>query len=128
MVPEAFPSPRFLVYFTGILEVLGAVGLLIPVTRSLAGLGLVLCWWRCSWLTSPRRGKGCSCVESCPPRCGLGADAALIRRDDVVVGVIVVERFGRKDQEVKMSDSAAVYEIDASLGGELLDEWMARYE
>jgi len=42
MVPKAFPSPRFLVYLTGVLEVLGAVGLLVPVTRSFAGLGLVL--------------------------------------------------------------------------------------
>ena len=43
-------------------------------------------------------------------------------------GVAVVESFGRKEQEVKMSDSPAMYENDASLGGELLDEWMARYE
>jgi uncharacterized membrane protein len=42
MGQKAFPSPRFLVSFTGVLEVLGAVGLLIPVTRSIAGLGLVL--------------------------------------------------------------------------------------
>lgn len=42
MVPKAFPSPRFLVYLTGVLEVLGAVGLLVPVTRSFASLGLVL--------------------------------------------------------------------------------------
>ena len=42
-------------------------------------------------------------------------------------GVSVVERFGRKEQEVIMSDSPA-YENDASLAGELLDEWMARYE
>ena len=43
-------------------------------------------------------------------------------------GVAVVERFGRKEQEVKMSDSLAIYENDASLGGELLEEWMVRYE
>jgi uncharacterized membrane protein len=42
MVPKAFPSPRFLVYLTGTFEVLGAIGLLIPATRTLAGLGLVL--------------------------------------------------------------------------------------
>jgi uncharacterized membrane protein len=42
MVPKSFPSPRFLVYLTGVLEVLGAVGLLVPMTRSFAGLGLVL--------------------------------------------------------------------------------------
>ena len=42
MVPKAFPNPRFLVYLTGVLEVLGAIGLLVPATRTLAGLGLVL--------------------------------------------------------------------------------------
>lgn len=42
MVPKAFPSPTLLVYLTGVLEVLGAVGLLVPVTRTFAGLGLVL--------------------------------------------------------------------------------------
>ena len=42
MVPKAFPNPRVLVHFTGVLEVLGAVGLLVPATRSFAGLGLAL--------------------------------------------------------------------------------------
>ena len=42
MVPKAFPNPRFLVYLTGVLEVLGALGLLVPATRSIAGLGLGL--------------------------------------------------------------------------------------
>ena len=42
MVPKAFPNPRFLVHLTGVLEVLGAVGLLVPATRSVAGLGLAL--------------------------------------------------------------------------------------
>ena len=42
MVPKAFPNPRFLVYLTGILEVLGAVGLLVPESRSFAGLGLLV--------------------------------------------------------------------------------------
>jgi len=42
MVPKAFPSPRLLVYLTGVLEVLGAVGLLIPLTRSFAGLAIAL--------------------------------------------------------------------------------------
>ena len=42
MVPRAFPNPGLLVSLTGVLEVLGAVGLLIPVTRGLAGLSLVL--------------------------------------------------------------------------------------
>jgi uncharacterized membrane protein len=42
MVPKALPNPRFLVRFTGVLEILGAVGLLVPATRELAGLCLAL--------------------------------------------------------------------------------------
>ena len=42
MVPRAFPKPGLLVSVTGVLEGLGAVGLLIPATRGLAGLCLVL--------------------------------------------------------------------------------------
>ena len=42
MVPRMFPNPGFLVSLTGVLEGLGAVGLMIPATRSLAGLCLVL--------------------------------------------------------------------------------------
>ena len=42
MVPGAFSRPGLLVNVTGVLEGLGAVGLLIPATRGLAGLCLVL--------------------------------------------------------------------------------------
>ena len=42
MVPGVFPRPAHLVSLTGVLEGLGAVGLLIPATRGLAGLCLVL--------------------------------------------------------------------------------------
>ena len=42
MVPGVFPKPALLVSLTGFLEALGAVGLLIPATRGLAGLCLVL--------------------------------------------------------------------------------------
>ena len=42
MVPGVFPKPALLVSLTGVLEGLGAVGLLIPATRGLAGLRLVL--------------------------------------------------------------------------------------
>jgi len=42
MVPSVFPRPELLVSATGVLEVLGAVGLLVPATRSLAGIGLIL--------------------------------------------------------------------------------------
>ncbi|CAA9520659.1 MAG: hypothetical protein AVDCRST_MAG05-3586 [uncultured Rubrobacteraceae bacterium] len=42
MVPSVFPRPELLVSVTGVLEVLGAVGLLVPATRGLAGIGLIL--------------------------------------------------------------------------------------
>jgi uncharacterized membrane protein len=42
MVPGVFPKPALLVSLTGLLEGLGAVGLLIPASRGLAGLCLVL--------------------------------------------------------------------------------------
>jgi uncharacterized membrane protein len=42
MVPAVFPKPALLVSLTGFLEGLGAVGLLIPATRGLAGLCLAL--------------------------------------------------------------------------------------
>jgi uncharacterized membrane protein len=40
MVPRIFPYPRLLIYVTGGFEVLGAIGLLIPATRSVAGFCL----------------------------------------------------------------------------------------
>jgi len=42
MVPGVFPRPALLVSLSGFLEGLGAVGLMIPATRGLAGLCLVL--------------------------------------------------------------------------------------
>jgi uncharacterized membrane protein len=42
MVPPPLPFPRALVTFTGICEILGAIGLVIPATRGLAGIALVL--------------------------------------------------------------------------------------
>ncbi len=40
MVPKYIPYPRLLMYVTGALEALGAIGLLVPATRSAAGLCL----------------------------------------------------------------------------------------
>ncbi|HEY6340492.1 MAG TPA: DoxX family membrane protein [Bryobacteraceae bacterium] len=40
MVPPVFPKPALLVTLTGIIEILGALGLLIPYTARLAALGL----------------------------------------------------------------------------------------
>lgn len=42
MVPPALPRPDLLVTATGILELVGAVGLLIPVTAPWAAAGLIL--------------------------------------------------------------------------------------
>jgi uncharacterized membrane protein len=40
MVPRGWPYPRQIVFVTGLLELLGAIGLLLPVTRIAAGLCL----------------------------------------------------------------------------------------
>jgi uncharacterized membrane protein len=42
MVPPAVPNPEFMVTFTGICEILGAVGLLIPRTRRVAAVALIV--------------------------------------------------------------------------------------
>jgi uncharacterized membrane protein len=42
MVPPSFPNPRALVFATGMLEIAGAIGLLVPATRRLAAWGLAL--------------------------------------------------------------------------------------
>ena len=42
MVPPSFPRPDLFVTVTGVLEILGAIGILVPRTRRLAGIGLVL--------------------------------------------------------------------------------------
>lgn len=41
IVPPYLPHPRTLVYVSGIFEILGAVGILVPATRLIAGWGLV---------------------------------------------------------------------------------------
>jgi uncharacterized membrane protein len=42
MIPPALPMPGLLVTVTGLLEILGAVGILLAATRQGAGLGLVV--------------------------------------------------------------------------------------
>lgn len=42
MVPPAVPNPEFMVTFTGICEILGAIGLLLPRTRRVAAVALIL--------------------------------------------------------------------------------------
>lgn len=42
MVPPGVPNPEFMVTFTGICEILGAVGLLVPRTRRIAAMALIV--------------------------------------------------------------------------------------
>jgi uncharacterized membrane protein len=42
MVPPAIPYPELMVTFTGICEILGAIGLLVPRTRRVAAVALVV--------------------------------------------------------------------------------------
>ncbi len=42
MVPPAFGNPGFWVTFTGVAEIAGAIGILIPATRRFAAAGLLL--------------------------------------------------------------------------------------
>jgi len=41
MIPSYFPSPMLIVYVTGVLELLGAIGLLLAQFRRLAGICLI---------------------------------------------------------------------------------------
>ena len=42
MIPEPLPNDLWVIYLSGVFEIAGAVGLLIPRTRRLAGICLVL--------------------------------------------------------------------------------------
>jgi uncharacterized membrane protein len=42
MVPPSVPNPAFMVTFTGVCEILGALGLLVPQTRRLAAAALIV--------------------------------------------------------------------------------------
>ena len=41
MMPSALPTPAALVYVSGVAEILGGLGLILPPTRRLAGWGLI---------------------------------------------------------------------------------------
>src|SRR4028119_1730361 len=41
MIPAPLPNGLWVIYLTGVLEIVGALGLLIPRTRKLAGICLV---------------------------------------------------------------------------------------
>jgi uncharacterized membrane protein len=42
MVPRVFPAPMAIVYFTGVCEIAGATGVILPQFRRLAGLCLIV--------------------------------------------------------------------------------------
>jgi uncharacterized membrane protein len=42
MVPQVFPNPMAIVYFTGICEFAGAMGIVIPRFRNVAGIWLIV--------------------------------------------------------------------------------------
>ena len=42
MVPPSVPNPELMVTFTGICEILGAIGLLVPRTRRIAAIALIV--------------------------------------------------------------------------------------
>ncbi len=42
VMPPYLPAPLMLVWISGVCEILGGAGVLVPRTRALAGLGLVL--------------------------------------------------------------------------------------
>jgi uncharacterized membrane protein len=42
MVPQSVPNPEFMVTFTGICEIPGAIGLLVPRPRRLAAVALIM--------------------------------------------------------------------------------------
>ena len=41
MMPSVLPAPAALVYISGVAEILGGLGLILPATRRLAGWGLI---------------------------------------------------------------------------------------
>ena len=42
MIPDPLPDGLWIIYLTGVFEIAGAIGLLLPQTRGLAGICLVL--------------------------------------------------------------------------------------
>jgi uncharacterized membrane protein len=42
MVPKWVPHPKTMVYFTGVCEILGAIGLLLPSLQKAAAIALIL--------------------------------------------------------------------------------------
>jgi uncharacterized membrane protein len=115
MVPRAFPGPRFLVYRTGVLEVLGAVGLLVPATRTFASFGLVLL------LVAVFPANVDAARKEIPLRGKLPAPLWL--RGSMQLLFIGMTLWVAPPR----SDSPGVYmSMMRDLGGELPDEWLAK--
>ena len=74
MIPPPLTGSLWLIYLTGMLEISGAVGLLIPRFRKPAALCPCCCLSRCFPLMSTPR--------STAPRCGAGRDDALAPHAD----------------------------------------------
>ena len=71
IVPPAIPWPRAAVLVSGVFELLGAAGILIPATRHAAGVGLFL---RHHYGHAGQRLLACAC--RIVQRSGLGADTS----------------------------------------------------
>jgi hypothetical protein len=71
MIPAFFPQRLWLVYITGVLEVLSAVGLMLHQFRRLAGVALF-----CSWSACPAVRRRCS-VKRKP--CRVDMQSPLVR-------------------------------------------------
>ena len=48
MMPEFLPYHLELVWLSGVFEILGGIGILVPQTRRFSAWGLWRSWWRCS--------------------------------------------------------------------------------
>ena len=70
MIPPRFPRPDLLVSITGVLEILGAVGLLIPTIAPFAGLSLSLFLLAVFPANVHRRARAaCDCWSTGDPAC-----------------------------------------------------------
>jgi hypothetical protein len=72
MIPSSFPHPMLIVYITGVLELLGAAGLVLSQFRRLAGICLIDC--------APRRDvhRQCKCGTARRHTARQASDTALV--------------------------------------------------
>jgi uncharacterized membrane protein len=79
IMPPGIPFPREVVIFTGLCEIAGAVGLLIPRTRRLAGIMLAL-YALCVWPANIWHALSGVSSRPCPVRGGTTARACCCSR------------------------------------------------